>query len=494
MLFHTLTFLVFFVSVFAIYWGAANRNLRLRNAFVLAASYLFYGWWDWRFLILIVISSGIDYCVGLLLESETDQQRRRIYLGTSLAGNLGLLGIFKYFGFFVESFTGAFAEIGVHLNPITLQIALPVGISFYTFQSLSYTIDVYRRRQTPTHDIVGFFAFVAFFPQLVAGPIERARNLLPQFERLTEFDPDKARDACRQILWGLFKKVVIADGLAPSVDWIFQEAPHQNGTTLVIGAVFFAFQIYCDFSGYSDMAIGLARLLGFDLKQNFRTPYFSRNIGEFWRRWHISLSTWFRDYVFIPLGGNDPERFKQAHPSFKHIRNILITFMISGLWHGAQWKFVVWGAFHGLLYLSMQGWRGAGETQGAVAATGPLAMLRNAIQIFLTFALVTASWIIFRADTLSDAWLYLSVIVSEPWFTQGIPTPNYNSILYSSLRLGLLSIGFLLIIEWPHREKAHGLALSNRIPTLVRWLLYCLIIGLIIRFSDSVQPFIYFQF
>jgi alginate O-acetyltransferase complex protein AlgI len=336
MLFNSLDFAVFLPIVFALYWFVTNHNLKLQNALIVAASYVFYGWWDWRFLSLIIFSTLVDYSIGRRLKNEEKQSTRKILLWTSIIVNLGFLGFFKYYNFFLDNFIAAFSFFGQEIQPNTLNIILPVGISFYTFQTLSYTIDVYKKKLEPTEDFIAFSAFVCFFPQLVAGPIERATNLLPQFYKKRTFEYDKAVDGMRQILWGLFKKVVIADNCAEYANLIFNNYQDYNGSTLLLGAIFFTFQIYGDFSGYSDIAIGTSRLFGFNLMQNFATPYFSRDIAEFWRRWHISLSTWFRDYLYIPLGGS-------RGGTWMKVRNTFIIFLVSGFWHGANWTFIVWG-------------------------------------------------------------------------------------------------------------------------------------------------------
>ena len=342
MAFNSLIFAVFLLIAFVLYWSLPSKTTVIRNAFLLIASYIFYGWWDWRFLGLIALNSTVDYAIGLSLHQTQSSIKRKLLLGASLSINLGILGLFKYYDFFIISAIDILQTIGLQANVHTLAIILPVGISFYTFQTLSYTIDIYRDKIVPTKNCIAYFAFVSFFPQLVAGPIERASHLLPQFLERKKFNLDQAKDGLRQILWGLFKKTVIADNLAPYVDKIFSNYEVYSGPMLLLGTVYFSIQIYCDFSGYSDMAIGTARLFGFDLKRNFAYPYFSRDIGEFWRRWHISLSTWFRDYVYIPLGGN---RTKTA---FRHYVNLILTFTISGFWHGANWTFVIWGFLNGL--------------------------------------------------------------------------------------------------------------------------------------------------
>ena len=348
MLFNSIDFAIFLPVVFFLYWFVVNKNLKFQNALIVFVSYVFYGWWDWRFLSLIIFSTLVDYLVGQKLRTEEKQSKRKVLLWTSIIVNLGFLGFFKYYNFFLENFVDAFSLLGMQINANSLNIILPVGISFYTFQTLSYTIDVYKKKLEPTKDFIAFSAFVCFFPQLVAGPIERATNLLPQFYKKRTFEYHKAIDGLRQILWGLFKKVVIADNCAEFANQIFNNSADMNGSTLVLGAIFFTFQIYGDFSGYSDIAIGTSRLFGFDLKQNFATPYFSRDIAEFWRRWHISLSTWFRDYLYIPLGGNRVNTLRKK-------TNLIITFTVSGLWHGANWTFVIWGLINGVYLIAFKG-------------------------------------------------------------------------------------------------------------------------------------------
>ena len=346
MLFNSLDFAIFLPIFFILYWYVTNRNLQLQNFLIVVASYIFYGWWDWRFLFLIFFSSITDYIIGKCLQITEKEKYRKTLLWISIVTNIGFLGFFKYYNFFVDSFVTAFSFFGKSISVNSLDIILPVGISFYTFQTLSYTIDVYKRKLEPAKDIISFLAFVSFFPQLVAGPIERATNLLPQFYKKRVFEYDKAVDGMRQMLWGLFKKVVIADNCAEYANAIFNNYTDFSGSTLVLGAIFFTFQIYCDFSGYSDMAIGMSRLFGFNLMKNFAFPYFSRDIAEFWRRWHISLSTWFRDYLYIPLGGSKGSLLTI-------VRNTFIIFLVSGFWHGANWTFIIWGFLNALYFLPL---------------------------------------------------------------------------------------------------------------------------------------------
>ncbi|MCL4145951.1 UNVERIFIED_CONTAM: hypothetical protein GTU68_006102 [Idotea baltica] len=465
MLFNSLDFAVFLPIVFILYWFVFQRNLRAQNLLLLIISYVFYGWWDWRFLFLIFFSSCVDYMVGLGLEGSKSDRNRKILVGVSLAVNLGILGFFKYYNFFLDSFVDAFAGLGMTMHASTLNIILPVGISFYTFQTLSYSLDIYKRKLTPVRDVISFFAFVSFFPQLVAGPIERARNLLPQFEIERKFDIENASDGLRQILWGLFKKVVIADNLAQHVNFIFTNYESLGASTLVMGAIFFAFQIYGDFSGYSDIAIGTARLFGFDLMKNFATPYFSRDIGEFWRRWHISLSTWFRDYVYIPLGGNRVGKGRQ-------IWNSLVTFTVSGFWHGANWTFVIWGFLNGLYYVPSI-LMGTSRKKGG----------RELFQMISTFTLVTFAWIFFRAENLTHALGYIQHLFSISLFE--IPPANRGPIPY------ILS---LLVIEWIQRKKEHGLELTY-LPNWTRPVFYAAVVMVLLLFGyDDSESFIYFQF
>ncbi|EMI16079.1 membrane bound o-acyl transferase mboat family protein [Rhodopirellula maiorica SM1] len=475
MLFNSLAFAIFLLLTFVCYWWLQRYSLRVQNTLLLLSSYFFYGCWDWRFLCLIAISSAIDFVVGIQLGSTTHPRYRKRLLTLSIIANLGILGFFKYYGFFVDSFIAASEQLGFQAHPHTLQIILPVGISFYTFQSLSYTIDVYRRHVQPTRDWIAFFAYVSFFPQLVAGPIERAAHLLPQFLCKRTFNLAQAKDGLRQILWGLFKKVVIADNLAPLVDEIFVNYSDHNGVTLLLGVLYFAIQIYCDFSGYSDIAIGTARLFGFDLMQNFAYPYFSRDIGEFWRRWHISLSTWFRDYVYIPLGGS--RKVSKAH----HLANLIVTFTVSGFWHGANWTFVVWGLLHGLYYLPLV-MTGNHKRHHDIVATGRwLPNLREFVQMGSTFALVLLAWVFFRADSVSHAISFISHMMTSPWRA---PT----------LLKGLPYLALLFTIEWVQRSMPHALQIEH-MPVWVRWpAYYSLIVVMFLYGNTGHVPFIYFQF
>jgi alginate O-acetyltransferase complex protein AlgI len=482
MLFNSIDFAIFLPIVFILYWFLTNKNLKLQNLLIVVASYLFYGWWDYRFLLLILFSTIVDYSVGIGLLKQENKTKRKILLGTSILVNLGFLGFFKYYNFFLDNFITAFSFFGTEIKANSLNIILPVGISFYTFQTLSYSIDVYKRKLEPTKDFIAFSAFVSFFPQLVAGPIERARNLLPQFYKKRTFDYSKAVDGMRQILWGLFKKIVIADNCAVFADQSFNNSNDYSGSTLVLGAIFFAFQIYGDFSGYSDIAIGTARLFGFNLMQNFAFPYFSRDIAEFWRRWHISLSTWFRDYLYIPLGGSRGTNY------FK-IRNVFIIFLVSGFWHGANWTFIIWGGLNALYFLPIMLLNKNKINTDVVAQGKHLPSVREVLSITLTFSLTTIAWIFFRAEDIHHAISYLSDIIHPSILTlPELITPKLEMI-YT-----ILCVFILVLFEWMNRDKIHALDIANYNKSN-RWVLYLIIIIMIITFGSFNQnSFIYFQF
>jgi len=478
MLFNSIDFAVFLPIVFVLYWFVLNRDLQHQNLLIVVASYIFYGWWDWRFLSLIMFSTLVDYLVGLRLEKQEDPGRRRLLLLCSVLVNLGFLGFFKYYNFFLDNFVEAFSFFGTKIPASSLTIVLPVGISFYTFQTLSYTIDVYRRKLGPTHDFVAFAAFVSFFPQLVAGPIERATNLLPQFSTMRSFTYPQAVDGMRQILWGLFKKIVIADNCARYANEIFNNSVGQSGSTLVAGAFFFAFQIYGDFSGYSDIAIGTSRLFGLKLMRNFAFPYFSRDIAEFWRRWHISLSTWFRDYLYIPLGGS-------RGTVWMRIRNTFIIFLVSGFWHGANWTFIVWGALNAIYILPVMLVSRNRVHLDIVARGRLLPSVGDGFRILLTFCLTLLAWIFFRAESVGHAFAYVSGILSPTLFSIPDALPGTT--------FGL--IGVMLAVEWLGRENEYALAgigLKWRRP--VRWGLYYALSLVILAMAGKPQEFIYFQF
>lgn len=483
MLFNSIDFALFLPLVFVLYWFVTNHKLNIQNFLIVVASYVFYGWWDWRFLSLILFSTLVDYFIGLGLEKEKHQPRRLLLLWTSISVNLGFLGFFKYYNFFLDNFVTAFSFFGQEIQANSLNIILPVGISFYTFQTLSYTIDVYKRKLEPTRNIIAFAAFVSFFPQLVAGPIERATHLLPQFYTKRKFDYAKAVDGMRQILWGLFKKIVIADNCAEFANQIFNNSDHLDGSTLVLGALFFTFQIYGDFSGYSDIAIGTSRLFGFDLMQNFNFPYFARDIAEFWRRWHISLSTWFRDYLYIPLGGS------RGGTGMK-VRNTFIIFIVSGFWHGANWTFIVWGALNALYFLPLLLTERNRNNLESIAKGQIFPSFKELGKIIFTFLLTLLAWIFFRAENIGHAFSYLSEIFSSSLFT----IPELNRMAYAAVILMLVA-GFI-VVEWLGREGQYAIAhIHHALNRPLRWLFYALIIFAIGMFMPSVEsPFIYFQF
>ncbi len=474
MLFNSLTFWIFFALFFTIYWLIHKKNT-LRNLLILLASYIFYSWWDWRFLGLIIISTLVDYFVALQIEKHNEKKHKRLLLAVSVAVNLGFLAYFKYANFFIENFTEIIETVGFRSNISTLSIILPVGISFYTFQTMSYTIDVYRGKMSASKRLIDFAAYVSFFPQLVAGPIERAQRLLPQFLQKTTFSFKNAQIGTSQIVWGLFKKVVIADNCAVYVDQVFSNYAQQDSLTLIIGAVLFAFQIYCDFSGYSDIAIGLARLLGFELMTNFRYPYFSRDIAEFWRRWHISLSTWFRDYLYIPLGGSKDGKYVA-------LRNIFIIFVVSGFWHGANWTFIIWGALNAIYYVPLFIFGTTRNNLDVIAAETIFPSLKSILGLIVTFSLTTLAWIFFRSATATDAFDYLSLMFQFKNTATTFAVPIYLWV----------EIVVLLLIDYLCRKKdfvffeSKSLQVFFLIATIIQLILY--------GYYESDQSFIYFQF
>ena len=475
MLFNSIDFAIFLPIVFILYWFVTQKSLQLQNVLLVVASYFFYAWWDWRFLSLILFSTLVDYFVGLHLSKVTNKTKRKGLLWISIIANIGLLVFFKYYNFFVESFSAAFTFFGLDFTSSTLKIILPVGISFYTFQTLSYTIDVYRNKLDPTPNFIQFTAFVSFFPQLVAGPIERATNLLPQFSVKRVFDSKFAISGLHLIVWGLFKKVVVADNCAFFVNQIFDGASGHSSMELFLGAVLFGFQIYGDFSGYSDIAIGVARLFGFTLMVNFSFPYFSRDIAEFWRRWHISLSTWFRDYLYIPLGGS-------RGSSYKRIRNVLIVFLVSGFWHGANWTFIIWGGIHALLFLPLLMFN-----KNRTYVNESKMSLKQLPKILVTFILVTFVWIFFRADNATHAIQFISDILSFNGSSIGLFYKNSKSLLFSAIiALALLVMLFFEFITAQKNEKEVVLSTNMAI-----------FIALLIAFMGvfkNPSDFIYFQF
>ncbi|MBI9098402.1 MAG: MBOAT family protein [Spirochaetaceae bacterium] len=482
MLFNSLDFAIFLPIVFVLYWLIKQDYLKIQNLLLVFASYIFYGWWDWRFLFLILFSTLVDYFVGIGLLNEENPIKRKLLLFVSIIVNLGFLGVFKYYNFFIENFNTAFSFFGKEINIYTLSIILPVGISFYTFQTLSYSIDVYRKKMNPTKDFIAFAAFVSFFPQLVAGPIERATHLLPQFYHKRIFDYNKAVDGCRQILWGLFKKIVIADNCAKYANLIFNNSDNYTGSALILGALFFSFQIYGDFSGYSDIAIGTSRLFGFDLMKNFAFPYFSRDIAEFWRRWHISLSTWFRDYIYIPLGGSRCSLWKK-------IRNIFLIFVVSGFWHGANWTFIVWGFLNAVYFLPLMLAKKNRDNFETVAIGKFFPNIQELFSMIITFSLTVFAWIFFRAKDLNHAFRYISGIFSKSLFS----IPN----LYDqrSVLVLVITLFVFLFIEWIGRNDEYAIEkIAIKTHLIFRWSFYYLIMFSLFLFTGQEQQFIYFQF
>lgn len=476
MTFVSIEYLLFLPTVFLLYWLVFKKR-SMQNLLVVLASYLFYAAWDWRCLLLITLTSLCSYASGLLVV-RSGRWGRWVNV-TNIILNIGILCVFKYLNFFGESFALLLSGVGLPVDWVTLDIILPVGISFYTFQALSYTIDVSNRKIAPTRDFFAFLAYISFFPQLVAGPIERASNLLPQFLAQRRFDYLKAVDGMRQVLWGLFKKMLVADNCAMAVNAIFEDYTNFDGATLILGAVLFAFQIYGDFSGYSDIAIGSAKLLGIDLMRNFNYPYFSRDIAEFWRRWHISLTTWFRDYVYIPLGGSRCGRWVT-------IRNTFIIFLISGLWHGANWTYVCWGLYHASLFLVLLLLNRNRKYTDTVAGRRLLPTIIEVIQMSVTFSLVVVGWVIFRAENIVEAFDYICRMFADFHFT--VPVIGRKAMLYVIL---------LLVIEWLQRNASHGLQISHNgvfAYRAVRWGVYYVLCLLTLLLAGLETDFIYFQF
>lgn len=481
MLFNSLEFLLFLPIVFILYWFVFNKKLNWQNTLVLVASYIFYGWWSWKFMGLLMFSTALDYVYGFWVASP-NRKKAKLFLWLSIINNLGILGIFKYYNFFALQFQKGFELLGLHTNPILLQVALPIGISFYTFHGMSYVFDIYRGTQKPVRNFIDYAVFVSFFPLLVAGPIERASHLLPQVQRKRSFNYCQAVEGCRLILWGMFKKVVIADSLASIVDSTFSNYQDQNGVKLIFGAIAFSFQIYGDFSGYSDIAIGTAKLFGFELLSNFKFPYFSRDIAEFWRRWHISLSSWFRDYLYIPLGGS-------MNGKNKSIRNTFIIFLVSGFWHGASWNFIAWGFIHacGFLPLLLLN-RNRKYVTDIVAQDRKLPNLKELWQMSTTFAFVTFAWVFFRADEIQIALGYIkkigTSIITNPGQLLMLPESKMVFVYIISLVLG----------DWYLRRDERVLKFSNK--KLINMLVYTLILLTILYsiIDNDHSTFIYFQF
>ena len=478
MLFNSFSFLLFLPIVFTLYWWVNKKGLSLQNVLLLVASYFFYACWDWRFLFLLLFSTALDYFTGIKMAEAQNQGNRKFWFWLSIIVNLGFLGVFKYYNFFAASFAEALAGLGVQANFWTLKVILPVGISFYTFHGLSYVIDIYKGRIQPERNIITYSLFVAYFPLLVAGPIERATHLLPQIKKPRFFDYTKAVDGVHQIIWGLFKKVVIADNCALYANDIFDHYESMNSLSLFLGAIYFSFQIYGDFSGYSDIALGTSKLFGIDLLRNFNYPYFSRDIAEFWRRWHISLSSWFRDYLYIPLGGSQGGMLMK-------IRNTFIIFLVSGFWHGANWTFIIWGALHALFFLPLLITQNNRRNIAIVAKGKALPTIKELIAMLLTFSLTAFAWVFFRAKTVSEALVYIKNMFRFN-FDGGIQFLEFE---HYSIEL-LLLLGLFILFEWNSREQEHPIAGKFVRLKALGILIAILIFGVF----SSPADFIYFQF
>ncbi|MFT3796290.1 MBOAT family O-acyltransferase [Flavobacterium sp.] len=478
MLFNTFDFAIFLPIVFLLYWFVVGKSLKAQNLLLLVASYYFYACWDWRFLFLLIFSTFLDYYTGIKMEQAKQFHFKRFWFWLSISVNLGFLGVFKYYDFFAQSFAESVAQLGFQVSPSTLGLILPVGISFYTFHGLSYVIDIYKQRIHAERNFVDYAVFVSFFPLLVAGPIERATHLLPQIKSRRVFNYEQAIDGLRQILWGLFKKIVVADSCAHFANEIFNQSGDYSGSTLLVGAIFFTFQIYGDFSGYSDIALGTARLFGVELLRNFAYPYFSRDIAEFWRRWHISLSTWFRDYLYIPLGGS-------KGGTWMRVRNTFIIFLVSGFWHGANWTFIVWGGLNALYFLPLLLTNKNRDNLEIVAQGKIFPSLKETFQMVSTFALTVLAWIFFRAESVGHAWSYLSGIFSRSLFS--VPEVRPTNIF--------VILGLFMLIEWAGRQHKFAIeGIGYRLNRPVRYAFYYVLIVSIFYFSGKEQNFIYFQF
>lgn len=478
MLFNSINFAIFLPIVFLIYWFLGDKKLKFQNILLLLSSYFFYACWDWRFLFLLIFSTFLDYYTGIKMSNTKNIIIKKIWFWLSISINIGFLGVFKYYNFFASSFVELLSTFGLHANLYTLNIILPVGISFYTFHGLSYVIDIYKDRIKAERNIVDYSLFVSFFPLLVAGPIERATHLLPQIKQNRIFDYKKAVDGLKQIFWGLFKKIVIADQCAELANLAFNDYNNHSGGTLVLGAVMFALQIYGDFSGYSDIALGTARLFGIELLRNFSYPYFSRDISEFWRRWHISLSTWFKDYLYIPLGGSKGGKIAT-------VRNTFIIFIVSGFWHGANWTFIVWGFLNALFIIPSIIFNTNRNNLNTVAENRSFPTIKEFIAIVATFSLTTFAWIFFRSENLSHAVGYLYKIFSDPQFIITFPVPKF---LY-------FFIALFICFEWMGRHQKYALEVfALKWSRSLRWVVYYLLIICIISFSGSNVQYIYFQF
>ena len=477
MFFNSLAFAIFLPIVFFLYWFVFNKNKNTQNTLLIIASYYFYSCWDWRFLFLLVFSTFLDYFTGIQIEKSNSEKGRKFWFWLSISVNLGFLGIFKYYNFFASSFAEMFTSFGFKVSPFLLNVILPVGISFYTFHGLSYVNDIYYQRKKAEYNFIDYSLFVSYFPLLVAGPIERATHLLPELKEKREFNLEKAKEGVYQIVWGLVKKVVIADTCAVYANAIFDHYPSMNSFSLIMGAIYFAFQIYGDFSGYSDIALGVSKLFGLDLLRNFNYPYFSRDIAEFWRRWHISLSSWFRDYLYIPLGGSKGGLWMK-------IRNTFIIFIVSGFWHGANWTYIVWGFINAVYFLPLLLSNSNRNNMDSIILKWNLDSVKVLFSILTTFLLTCIAWVFFRARTITDAILYL-----KRMFTNGEFSPQYLNNERYNYEL-LLMIGLFVLVEWNNKTKVEPISGKRS------WLKMALAIMAIIAFGtySDYKEFIYFQF
>jgi len=477
MFFNSIAFAIFLPIVFFLYWFVFNKTKSTQNALLIIASYYFYSCWDWRFLFLLVFSTFLDYYTGIQIEKGKSEKSRKFWFWLSILINLGFLGIFKYYNFFAASFSDLVTSAGFKASPILLDVILPVGISFYTFHGLSYVIDIYYKRIKAEYNFVDYSLFVSYFPLLVAGPIERATHLLPQVKVKREFDFEKAKEGIYQIVWGLVKKVIIADTCATYANAIFDNYTAMNSFSLILGAIYFAFQIYGDFSGYSDIALGVSKLFGLDLLRNFNYPYFSRDIAEFWRRWHISLSSWFRDYLYIPLGGSKGGIWMK-------IRNTFIIFVVSGFWHGANWTYVAWGFINAVYFLPLLLYNSNRNNMDAIKLKFDFNSAKVLMSILYTFFLTCIAWIFFRAKTITDAVLYLKRIITNHNFSfQYLDNERYSYEL-------LLMIGLFVLVEWNNRNKIEPISGKRSLLKLALAIVAIMAFG---TFSDY-KEFIYFQF
>lgn len=487
MLFNSFSFAIFFPLVLTLYWFVNNKALKIQNILLLVSSYFFYACWDYRFLFLLIFSTVLDYYTGIKIHEAEKIKWKKIWLWTSIFINLGLLGVFKYYNFFSTSFSQALSNLGIHTDFWTLKLILPVGISFYTFHGLSYVLDIYKNKIKPVKHFVEYSVFVSFFPLLVAGPIERATHLLPQIQKRRVFNITKAIDGLRQILWGLFKKIVIADSCAEYANMIFDQSDLYSGTTLLLGALLFTIQIYCDFSGYSDIALGTARLLGIELLRNFAFPYFSRDIAEFWRRWHISLSSWFRDYLYIPLGGSKGNTWIK-------IRNTFVIFIVSGFWHGAHWTFIAWGALNAIYFLPLLLSNKNRNHIETVAQGKLLPTFREFISMLGTFGLTVFAWIFFRSQSIGQAFRYVKGMFSG--FVEKSAYIETLTFFYRELGIVIpILIIFFFIIEWLGREQQFAIAkIGFTWPRIIRYGFYYMLVLILFLINSKDQQFIYFQF